>query len=327
MLGVGVVIVLLALAGCRVEVGPPGEAAAEGATREVWLYTSMYQEVVDAMAPALARALPDVEVRVYQAGSEKVAQRYRAEVDAGGSRACLLATSEPGWYAELAGSGGLVPYVSPRALEIDRALVHPTHAAFRLSLMVLGSAAPDAPAGFRDLADPRWAGRFSSGDPLASGTTFTALAAWEARYGWPFVEALDANGWVAAGGGSAVLGRMESGERPVGVILLENLLAKPGAARVVYPEDGAVVVPGYLAIPAGCREREAAERVYDWLMGAEAQALVVAGHMHSPFPGAAAPAGARPLAEIPLFEPGVDLDAHVTAHGAELKARWGERHR
>lgn len=61
----------------------------------------MYAEVIDAMTPALARSLPDVHVQWFQAGSEKVGQRWEAEEEAGGSRACLLATSDPAWYVDL----------------------------------------------------------------------------------------------------------------------------------------------------------------------------------------------------------------------------------
>lgn len=321
MLGLGLLIPLWG-AGCRVEIGAPAAVEDASATAEVWVYTSMYQEVLDRMAPRLAAEVPGVAVQWYQAGSEKVAQRWRAEHDAGGSRACLLATSDPGWYRELADAGELLPYVSPRALELPRDQVRPEFAAMRLSMMVLASTADEAPAAFADLVDPRWAGRFSSGDPLASGTTFTAMAAWDARYGPAFVERLSANGWVAAGGGSAVMARMESGERPVGVVLLENLLAKPGPT-VVYPADGAVVIPGMLAIPRDCPAPEAAKRVYDWLLGPAAQAEVVAGGMYSPFPGSPTPAGARPLAEVRTFDAGVDLLDHVARNGADLRARYG----
>lgn len=314
---------VFALAACRVELGPPGERAATGVA-EVWIYTSMYQEVIDEMAPALARDLPDVKVEWFQSGSEKVAQRWEAEHEAGGSRACLLATSDPAWYVALTGRDLLRPYVSPRALELDRAWATPTWSAFRISLMVMASSAPEAPSSFRELADPRWKGRFSTPDPLSSGTMFTTLAALRATLGEDWIAAAKANGWVAAGGNSAVLTRMQSGEKPVGVLLLENLLAKEGAPGPIFPEEGAVPVPGPLAIPRGCPDPDAAERVYDWLMGPTAQAAVVHGFMHSPFPDAPPPAGAPPLADIRLLAlpPGFTAEA---AKGAEaLKQRWQE---
>ena len=89
-------VALALLLGCRIEVGAPAGGAAVDAGRgtsehpiEVWIYTSMYQEVLDALTPDLTAALPGVRVQWFQAGSEKVAQRWEAETEAGGSRACL----------------------------------------------------------------------------------------------------------------------------------------------------------------------------------------------------------------------------------------------
>lgn len=314
-------MLLLTLLACRVELGPPGRAARSD-TPTVWVYTAIYQDQVDQFAAALAKELPDVEVKWFQGGSEKVAQRWEAEHGAGGSPACVLATSDPTWYVDLTHRGLLLPYVSPRALELPRAWVTPTWAAHRVDLMVLGGPlAGDAPTSFQSLAEPAWKGRFSSGDPFSSGTAFTTVAAWDSLYGPTFLEALDANGWVMAGGNSAVLGRIESQEKPFGVVLLNNLLTKKGTARIIYPTDGAVPIPGPLAIPTECREPEAAKRVVDWLMGDTAQELVVKNRMHSPFPGQPAPEGAPPLAEIKLAALPTDFAEKASAGAVDLRAR------
>lgn len=294
-------LLFLALIACRVELGPPGATRREGKPT-VWVYTAIYQSQLDQFAAAVAEDLPDIDVQFFQGGSEKVAQRWEAEHAAGASPACVLATSDAAWYVDLTRRGLLHPYVSPRALELPRAWVTPTFAAHRVDLMVLGLAnGTEGPHAFSELVDPAWKGRFSTGDPFSSGTNFTTVSAWDQVYGDAFLRRLHDNGWVMGGGNSAVLGRVESAEKPVGVVLLNNLLQKPGVAQIVYPEDGAVPIPGPLAIPTDCRETEAAEEVVDWFMAPRAQALVIASQMHSPFPGAPAPEGAPPLDEIKLF--------------------------
>lgn len=314
-------MLLLSLLACRVELGPPGRAArADRPT--VWVYTSAYQEQVDQFAAAVAEELPDVDVKWFQGGSEKVAQRWEAEHGAGGSPACVLATSDPIWYVGLAGRGLLAEYVSPRALDLPRAWVSRHWAAHRVDLMVIGAPLDgDAPTSFAALAEPAWRGRFSSGDPFSSGTAFTTVAAWESMYGPDFLGRLDANGWVMAGGNSAVLGRVESGEKPFGVVLLNNLLTRAGVVRTIFPADGAVPIPGLLGITAECPEPDAAERVVDWLMGDTAQALVVKNRMHSPFPGMPAPEGAPPLEDIPLAKLPDDFYARAAAGASDLRAR------
>lgn len=312
---------LLALLACRVEVGPPSAPASQGPV-EVRLYTSMYESVLDELVPAAERALPHVRLVPLQAGSEKIAQRFEAELEAGASPACLLATSDPAWFAALADRGALHAHVPPRALDLPPAWRSPTASTFRLSIMVLAARDDAGPTSWAALGDPAWRDRASMADPLASGTALTTVAAWADALGPDVLRGARANGLVLAGGNSAVLARMQSGERPVGVILWENLLVVPGAPRGVVPAEGAVAIPGLVAIPAGCPHEEAAEDVMDWLLSPEAQAIVVRGGMHSPFPDAPAPAGAPPLAEVPLLPVSptffTDLADRLPALRAEL---------
>ncbi len=313
---------LLGLLACRIELGPPG-ARTDGERPTVWVYTAIYQDQVDRFDALAEKELPDIDVVWFQGGSEKVSQRWEAEHAAGGSPACVLATSAPAWYVELTERGLLQPYVSPRALLLDRAWVTETYTAQRIDLMVLGAqnGVTDVPRSFKALAEPAYKGRFSSGDPFSSGTSFTTVSAWNLLYGDAFLEALDQNGWVMAGGNSAVLGRIESGEKPFGVVLLNNLLTRPGATQIVYPEDGAVAIPGPVAIPTDCPEPEAAERVVDWMLGPSAQALVVEAQMHSPFPGAPPPTGAPPLEEIKLMPVPADFDTASAHAGPALRQK------
>ncbi len=307
--------------GCRVELGPPAQAVATGRPT-VWIYTAVYQEQVDMFEALAKKELPDIDLQWFQGGSEKVAQRWEAEHTSGGSPACIVATSDPSWYVDLAARKLLVAYVSPRALDLPRAWVTPYYAAHHIDLMVIGAAnGQPAPKSFAELAEPQWKGKFSTGDPFSSGTTFTTVSAWDQLHGQPFLQLLKENGWVMAGGNSAVLSRIESGEKPVGVVLLNNLLTKPGAAQIIFPEDGAVPIPGPLAIPTDCPDKGAAERVVDWLFGDSAQALVVKSRMHSPFPGMPAPDGVPPLDQIKLAPVPADFTVQTAARAPDLRAR------
>lgn len=328
----------LALAGpaCRVEFGAPGGPAVRAGpdaapTGEVWVYTSMYPEVLDALEVLIEARLPGVQPLWFQAGSEKVAQRVEAEWAAGGSPACLLMTSDPFWYARLADQGRLQPHLTPNVLQIDHALVDEDAlwVAARRSLVVLAvnASIPEAerPGSFADLADPRWNGKITAPDPLASGTAFTWLAFQLRARDWAYVDALRRNALVAAGGNSAVLARVVSGERPVGVILLENLLtAEPPGVVTVLPSDGAVVVPGPIAMTADCRNPVAARAVYDLLMSPEGQKLLVVGDMYAALPSLPPPDGAPPLDVIPVAPWMPHMVDEIVAAQAEIKDRWAQ---
>lgn len=301
---------------------------------EIWIYTSIYQHVIDEIRPHLAAAVPGARIRFFRKGSEQVAARLGMELEAGETPCDLLVTSDPFYYAELVERDLLLPYASRAAAAVPASLRHEDDAwvTVRIPLMVLGVNTDhvprtERPKGFADLGAAHLRDLIAMGDPLKSGTNFTTVAALAHRPGWPILEAWGRNGLVAAGGNSTVLDAVERGERPVGVVLLENLL--PALRRgapivVVYPEDGAIPVPSPVAILRTSRHPELARRVYDALFSPPVQAAIVAGDMYSPLPGAAEPDGARPLAEIRLFPWDAVFTSWVTANRQEIKERFRE---
>lgn len=173
-------LLALALTACRIETAAPGQGAAAAATAgpsgEVWVYTSMYRHVLDALDPLIAEQLPDVKVHWFQAGSEKVASRLEAELAAGGTQCDVLLTSDPFLYQRFKKEGRWLRYVSPNGVRTPQSLVDPDghFQAVRLSTMVLVTRrGAEAPAGFAELADARFKGEVALGDPLTSGTAFT----------------------------------------------------------------------------------------------------------------------------------------------------------
>lgn len=328
-------LLLALMLGCRVELGPPGGpvvAQGDAPQGEVWIYTSMYQSVIDELEPQIEALWPEVDARFYQAGSEKVAQRAEAEWDAGGTKACLLMTSDPFWYADLAERGLLQRHFAPNVLHVDRSLLDPDGywATARISLMVMAAnetvvPADERPERFTDLVDPAWKDRFSMGDPLASGTMFTTLSFFVDAEGWDHVRALRDNGLIAAGGNSSVLTRIETGEREVGILLLENLLAaaaKDTPAVPIYPADGAIPVPGPIALTAGCRNPVAARAIYDFMLSPEGQQAMVDGNMYAALREVPPPPGAPPLSEIPLRTWPDGFADRVSAERADIKERY-----
>ena len=301
-------LALILLAGCRIESAAPsgGPAVAQAATPsgEVWVYTSMYRHVLDALEPLLKERLPGVQVHWYQAGSEKVSSRLEAERAAGAVRADVLMTSDPFLDERLAREGAFLRYASVNALRIPRALVDldARYAAVRLSTMVLvhrvGAGAP--PKSFAALVDGSWQGRVAIGDPLTSGTAFTWAVFMHAQSGDAYFAGLREKGAVVAGGNAAVLQKVESGEVDAGVLLLENALtakAKGSPIKVVWPEDGAVVIPGPVGLFATTRNPVAAKALVDVLLSPEGQRIIVEkGDMH----------GVDPRLGGPRGEPGVE---------------------
>ena len=285
-----------------------GDAGGERQT--VTIYTSIYEHVIAALEPVLRDEFPDLTIRWFQRGSEDVATRLNSEIAAGRINADLVMTSDPFWYEELKEAGHLLEYRSANAKRIPPDLNDPdgTFVTVRVPVMVLAVnsgrvGAGERPRTFRELADPVWAGRVTMGDPNRSGSAFTAVAALARKYGWEYFRGLRRNDVVAAGGNSAVLNRVVTGEKDVGVILLENLLQareqNPAVPiEIVYPEDGAILVPSPIAIMKATAAPEAARRLYDFFLSDAGQSAIVSGWMYSPFDHITPPGGARPWRDV-----------------------------
>ncbi|MGQ0734680.1 MAG: ABC transporter substrate-binding protein [Acidobacteriota bacterium] len=303
--------VVWATAPALMAVGLSISCASDSSSRQtVTIYTSIYENVIAELGPRLREAFPDLDVQFFQRGSEDVAARLNSEIAAGRVAADLVMTSDPFWYEELKEAGHLLAYRSPRASGIPAELNDPdgTFVTVRMPVMVIGVNTDRVPAGsrprtFRELADVAWAKRVSMGDPNRSGSYFTAVAALEQKYGQEYFELLRRNDIVAAGGNSAVLNRLTTGERDVGIVLLENILqARQQNARLpveaVYPEDGVILVPSPIAVLSATKVPDAARRIYDFFLSDEGQQALVGGWMYSPFAHIAPPLGGRPWPEV-----------------------------
>jgi len=296
------------------------------------IYTSIYPQVIRRMEGPLAKQFPGTTFRWYQMGSEQIAARLSTELEAGATSCDLLMTSDPFYYAQLAEAGHLVAYDSPAVASVAAGLKDAGHryATVRVPLMVIAVnhehlAADQHPRSFEDLADPRFAGKVSMGDPWKSGTTFTTVAALVREHGWSYVEALRKNDVLSAGGNSATLARLETGERPVAIILLENLLpslAKHAPITIIYPTDGAIPIPSPVAILRTTDKPALAKRVYDFLYTQVMQDAIVSGFMYSPLPDHAPPAGARPWKHLVLYEWTVESLAWVQRERNAIKKRF-----
>ena len=305
-----------------------------GSPVTVRVYTSLYREVVDVVKPVVEEkaAKANAKVEWVQAGSRKIAARLEKEWGEGKDVADILLTADPAFYKRLKAENKLVSYKSPEAARIPAQFKDADGywATARFSTMVIGIS-PEVeagmvtpkPASFKDLADVKGLPRIAMGDPNMSGTTFTTVASLSQKLGWDYFKALKTKKTLSAGSNSTVQQRLDTGESDAGICLLENLLlAKAGGSKigVVYPTEGAIVIPGPIALLPHAKESKEARAVYDAILSADVQKIFVEqGFMHSPDPALATPAGAPALDKLmagapaeALFEPTKDADAIKT---------------
>lgn len=280
------------------------KAKAGGPKGTVMIYTSIYPDIVEQVKPALKKAFPDLDIQWFQAGTEKVMAKVAGEIEANKVQADLLMVADPSYYLTLKEKNLLLKYDAPNRKDIKLNKDDEGYwTGVRVSNMIIAYntakvSAADAPKSFKDLLDPKWKGRIAMPSPLLSGTAYVTVGALADKYGWNYFEALKANGLKVEEGNSAIQNKLVRGEYYAVIILEENILKmadKGEPVKVIYPEDGTVVIPSPIAIFNSSKNQDAAKAVLDWWLSKEGQEVVVKGWMHSVRDDIQAPKGAPAL--------------------------------
>tara|TARA_B110001454_G_scaffold219197_1_gene251426 strand:- start:17776 stop:18783 length:1008 start_codon:yes stop_codon:yes gene_type:complete len=268
----------------------------------VWIYTSLYKDTVAEIQPQLEKEFPGVKFNFYQAGSEDVAAKVQAEDMAGKIQADVLIFSDRFWFETMATQNKLLNYKPANSDKVDSAFKNTdgafTTVSFPIMVLAYNSdvvAEKDAPKSFKELTLPKWKGKISTGSPLASGTAFTTVAFLAKLYGWDFFKDLRKNDLIAEGGNSGVVRRLQSKERPVGIVLLENVLrlsTTDPRVKHTLPEDGAIVQSNVLGIIKKEGDQTIAKKIADWFFAQKGQEAMAKSFMYPSVPGGPAPVGA-----------------------------------
>lgn len=199
--------------------------------------------------------------------------------------------AEPSYYLSLKKDNLLLDYVSPNLKDVITDKDEKgAWSSVRISNMIIAYnsdklSPEEAPKSWKDLTDPKWKGKIAMPNPMLSGTAFVAVGALADKYGWEYFDQLKANGMRVEEGNSAIQNKLLTGEYAAAMILEENILklaaTKNEPLKVVYPEDGVVIIPSPIAIFNTTKNPDGAKAMVDWWLSKEGQQAVVEGWMHS----------------------------------------------
>jgi iron(III) transport system substrate-binding protein len=298
-------------------------ASISRAATDVWVYTSIYKEFITPIQKAFEAKHPEYKLQVFQAGSEKIQAKLEAELVAQKPQADILVISDPFYAADL----------EKRSLVFKPAERAQAAATNYYSLMVLIThkdvPKDKRPTSFADLSKPEFKALVQAGSPLESGTAFATVAYLSQKLGWDYFKKLAANALASSGGNSAVIQKVESGEKKVGMVLLENALAaqkKGSPIEIIYPADGSIAIPSVQVILKDSKAEEGARKFGDFLLTKDAQKLLLNGYMYSIDKSLSAPVGAKPFAEVTKgFTPWTAESLRKTGEAAkEIKSKFAE---
>lgn len=254
-------------------------AAAEG---NVTVYTAVPQNFIDALVPMFEEQT-GTTVEIIKAGSGELLNRLNAESDS--PMADVLWSVDgtvidfnPDLFAAYEAEGA--DMLADGMKQSD--LWTPFTAVVMVFIVNEGELdGKPVPDSWAALADPQYDDMISSARAEASGSAYiqlaTVLQAFDSEEaGWDVYRGLLSN-FVLSDSSGAVPRFVNDGELAVGVTLEDAALRYVeggGPVEIVYPSEGTAIAPDAMALVAGGPNGDNGQAFIDFMLSAEAQAVV-----------------------------------------------------
>ncbi len=254
----------------------------------VMCYTSIPLEIMTDLKKDFesknAKASPiNVDMKIYREGSGHVIAKLTAEKETGGIKADVLWIAEPSYYYQLKQMGILMPYESKWAEDVpaifkDEDKMFYGARLFMMSVVYNTAQVKDPPKTWKDLLDPKWAGKVVIANPAYSGATHIFIGAMVQKYGWDYFKTLNQNGLVVVKGNNAVTSKVATGEFAIGIAIhnmILDLKNQGSPVDIIYPSDGNVVITSPIAIFKDSKNVKLSQVFVDYMLSKEGQEILV----------------------------------------------------
>ncbi len=249
------------------------------------LYTSIPQNIINAIRDEFNQRQPDIELEIFRSGATGVESQIELELGSPkGLTADLVWVTDPAYLIDLKGRSILLKYESPedQNLEIGKDPDGYYYGARLMTVVIAYNsdrvAIDDIPTSWASLKRVRYKGVLVIPDPLKSGTALDALAALSDKFGFEYYETLFKNGVTVVPKNGSVIKAILDGTADTGITLdymvrQKQLTGEP--ISLVYPSDGFVVVPSPIAITASSKQQDAAKIFMDFILSKDGQEQMV----------------------------------------------------
>ena len=323
-----------------VSAAPPPEqitpALIEAAKKEgkVSYYTAMDLSVAEPVARAFESKYPGIKVAVERTGSERLFNRIAQEASSKIYKVDVANSADAAHFLPWKRQGWLQPFLTVEMAENIPAeqrdpdgtyvnqRTHLSAIAYNTSLVK----PEDAPKGFVDLLDPKYAGKMVKGHPGYSGTVMTATQQLVRELGWEYFEKLGKQRVLQVQSATEPPKKIEAGERAIAVDGSDYLfwMAKERGSpiEVVHAVEGTPLISNPMAVFKAAPNPNAARLLAGWIMSAEGQQFIV--DLSGQYPAnklVKAKAGRPALASIKTFK---EDPAAVEKQADEIKARYAK---
>jgi len=296
-------------------------------TEKLLIYTSCPIDIMTQIEQAFEAANPDIDLEIYRSGTGTVTAKIATELEAGKIFADLIFVADYATYEGYKAQDLLLAYDSPEAVNLPAVLVDPDKCYYgaRVFAMIIAyntARVTAPPTRWSDLLDSEWWGQIVVADPQYSGSNVVANVGLALEYGLSYFRQLRANEVVVIKGNTKTATEVAAGAYRVSLTLdnmVRNMKAQGSPIDLVYPEDGAILLPSPIAIVKTSEHVDAAKRFVDYLLSAEGQqALVDFGSYIPARSDVAPPAGAPTLDELIASSMDIGLDYLLDTKGFYL---------
>ncbi len=317
---------------------PPAEAitpaliAAARKEGKVVHYTSVDLPLAEKVAKAFEAKYPGIAVRTERTGAERVFTRIAQERSSNIHACDVVQSSDAAHFVVWKREGLLAPYV-PEDVAKHYPAAHKDadglFASYRVFLCVMARntdlvKAEDAPKGYRDLLDTKWAGKIVKAHPSYSGTILTATYQTARDIGWDYFEKLAKQRIMQVQSASDPPKKLALGERAImadgieyGVFQAKET-GKP--VDVIYPAEGSPLIIGPNGILKSAPNPNAARLLQNFMLSAECQQFNVdLGGLRSAHGLIKDKPGRTPMKDIKVMK---DDAAAVEKESEQIKARY-----
>jgi iron(III) transport system substrate-binding protein len=267
---------------------PLNDALIAAAKKEgkVSFYTAMDLDFAQRLGKAFETKY-GIAAKVERSGAERVFQRIGQEHSSKIYAVDVANTADAAHCIIWKRNGWLLPYLPEEVAKhydkayydadglsiVTRILVSPI--AYNTELVKKG----DAPKSFKDLLDPKWAGKMVKGHPAYSGTIMNATQQIARDLGWEYLEKLARQKVMQVQSATDTPKKIQLGERTVMVdgagYLVIRYKEEGSPVDIVYPEEGTPLATGPSVVFKSAPNPNAAKLFQNWMHSREAQQFLV----------------------------------------------------
>src|SRR5262245_52199814 len=300
----------------------------------VSFYTAMDLDFAQRLGKAFEAKYPGISAKVERSGAERVFQRIGQEYGAKIYAVDVANTADAAHVIMWKRSGWLAPYLPEEvAKHYDKAYYDPDGQSIVTRILVspIGYNTDlvkkdDAPRSFKDLLDPKWAGKMVKGHPAYSGTIMNATHQIARDLGWEYFEKLAKQKVMQVQSATDTPKKIQLGERAVMVdgagYLVIRYKEEGSPVEIVYPEEGTPLATGPSVVFKNAPNPSAARLFQNWMHSREAQQYLVDwARQYSAHGQTTEKPSVRPLRDIKLMK---EDPAAVEKEAESIKKRYAQ---